>query len=605
MTKRLKHNIFSNLVVNLVAKSTKKATLNGKDYLVVPMVMLTEGVHQGSNGPLYYPNDELAKTPVVWNTKPLVVYHPERNGEGVSATLPEVLQTRSVGMIMNTTFDGQRLKAEAWIEEERADAVDDRILKAVRNNQMMEVSTGLYCDISPEEGTWNKKKYTGVARNYRPDHLAILPDMIGACSVADGAGLLRNRAQRRTAAEYEAVLETLAAKQITELSFMQIETLLWKALTDRYGIKPMGNEATPWIKAVYSNFFVYEYLTKTYRLGYELTDTGSVVLDEDAPQPVQRIEKYIPVENYSEDQPRDDDGKFSSSGGGGGGGGDKGGNKGDSGKDGVSKAFGKLSTEQATKLGRLLGRRDLDKAYTTDQIKKEIEAGRLEITDGGVIISPTGFGTTDEYRWDSAKKQYKVVKDQGYMTKNGQQTKNQKRMKKKQIEAIITANAGWQEEDREKLEALSEEQVAQIHNAVTAKPPVKNADDEEDEEGDEKEGKDGKEGEDDEKVENAKPTTLQDWMAKAPTEVKRVVNRSLQIEQQEKTRLSDAILANANNPYTKEELLKKSVEELSKLSQLAATPDFTGLGFGATRNTAPAIEQPLPVPTLNFAKAKS
>lgn len=31
-----------------------------------------------------------------------------------------------------------------------------------------------------------------VARNHRPDHLAILPDQVGACSLADGAGLIRN-----------------------------------------------------------------------------------------------------------------------------------------------------------------------------------------------------------------------------------------------------------------------------------------------------------------------------------------------------------------------------------------------------------------------------
>ena len=41
-------------------------------------------------------------------------------------------------------------------------------------------------------GDWNGKAYVGIARNYRPDHLAILPDMKGACSIADGAGLCRN-----------------------------------------------------------------------------------------------------------------------------------------------------------------------------------------------------------------------------------------------------------------------------------------------------------------------------------------------------------------------------------------------------------------------------
>jgi hypothetical protein len=37
------------------------------------------------------------------------------------------------------------------------------------------------------------RPYNFVARNYRPDHLAILPDQRGACSIEDGCGLNTNR----------------------------------------------------------------------------------------------------------------------------------------------------------------------------------------------------------------------------------------------------------------------------------------------------------------------------------------------------------------------------------------------------------------------------
>ena len=40
--------------------------MDGKDFLVAPMVMIVEGVLEGSEGPLYYPATELAKTPAVW-----------------------------------------------------------------------------------------------------------------------------------------------------------------------------------------------------------------------------------------------------------------------------------------------------------------------------------------------------------------------------------------------------------------------------------------------------------------------------------------------------------------------------------------------------------
>ena len=38
---------------------------------------------------------------------------------------------------------------------------------------------------------WNGKKYSAIAHNFAPDHLALLPDGGGACSWVDGAGMPR------------------------------------------------------------------------------------------------------------------------------------------------------------------------------------------------------------------------------------------------------------------------------------------------------------------------------------------------------------------------------------------------------------------------------
>lgn len=169
--------------------------LDGRKYLVAPMVMITEGVHQGSQGPLYYPPEELSKTPTVWNTKPIVVYHPKIDGAGVSACSPEILASRAVGMVMQTRYEDGKLKAEAWLDDEKIDRVDPRIRESIQTNRVMEVSTGLFTDNMPQQGEWRGERYTHIARNYRPDHLALLPDEKGACSTADGAGLLRNQAE--------------------------------------------------------------------------------------------------------------------------------------------------------------------------------------------------------------------------------------------------------------------------------------------------------------------------------------------------------------------------------------------------------------------------
>lgn len=257
------------IVTNLTTDLTRHETLEGRDYLVVPMVMAGEGVLNGSNGPLFYPKEELGKTPVVWNHKPVVVYHPTMNGQAISACDPDVINSQKVGLIMNTVFDetSKKLKAEAWLEKSRMDAVDPRIAQAIAANQKMEVSTGLFTDNDPTQGEYNGKQYSAIARNYRPDHLAILPDKIGAFSVADGGGLLAN-----------------------ELSFSTIRERLTDALRSKFGFDT--ESMTPWVVDVFNSFVVYEYGSpyKLYRIDYVASDVGVVLTGE--PEEVVRVTEY-------------------------------------------------------------------------------------------------------------------------------------------------------------------------------------------------------------------------------------------------------------------------------------------------------------------------
>jgi hypothetical protein len=186
---------FQTLSVSLFSKGIREAELEGRHYLVVPMVMITEGVHNGSGGPLLYLEEDLADHPALWDHKPIVVYHPK----GTACT-PSVLNNRKVGIILNTRWDSvkKKLRAEAWLEKRRMKRVDSRILEALEKGEVMEVSTGLWTDNYHIPGEWNGEKYDQVARNHKPDHLALLPDREGACSVRDGAGLLQlNQNTRR------------------------------------------------------------------------------------------------------------------------------------------------------------------------------------------------------------------------------------------------------------------------------------------------------------------------------------------------------------------------------------------------------------------------
>jgi hypothetical protein len=165
--------------------------LEGRDHYIAPVIMAVEGVLNGSNGPLYYPADELEKSAHLWNGRPVVVYHPAMYSNGFAGS-PEIFNRQKIGTIFNARVDGTSLKAEAWLDIDRLKSVDKRVLQAVKSDSMMEVSTGLIVDTDDCIGVFNGKEYQAIARNYRPDHLAILPDMTGACSIVDGAGLCRN-----------------------------------------------------------------------------------------------------------------------------------------------------------------------------------------------------------------------------------------------------------------------------------------------------------------------------------------------------------------------------------------------------------------------------
>lgn len=165
----------------------------GKPYLVVPMVMMVEGVHNGNKGPIFHSIDELGKFPESWNGIPVVINHPEVEGMSVSANSPDVIESYQVGKVYNTYVDGKKLKAEAWLDEDKLNEVSPDTLNMINDNQVLEVSVGVFSETEDTEGDWNGEHYVSTAIGHRPDHLAILTDGVGACSCADGCGIRTNK----------------------------------------------------------------------------------------------------------------------------------------------------------------------------------------------------------------------------------------------------------------------------------------------------------------------------------------------------------------------------------------------------------------------------
>ncbi len=183
------------IIANLSGRA-RRAFLHQREHVVVPLTLIVPGVLNGSQGPLYYPLDEIQKATAAWNGMPIVVRHPQgSNGRHVSARTPEVLDKQGVGEIYNAKTNG-KLTAEGWFDVERTERLDADLLRSIENGQVIALSTGLFTDNEISKGASPEGvSYDAVARNQRPDHLAILLDEQGACSVGDGCGVNVNAAK--------------------------------------------------------------------------------------------------------------------------------------------------------------------------------------------------------------------------------------------------------------------------------------------------------------------------------------------------------------------------------------------------------------------------
>jgi hypothetical protein len=198
----------------------------GKNHIVVPVVMMVEGVHYGSHGPLFHSINELGKFPDSWNGIPVVINHPEIEGRNVSANSPDIIEQQTVGRAYNTYVkDHRKLAAEAWLDMERLQNLSKEVLDHIQKGEPIEVSLGLFSDDETAEGDWNGEHYEAIAKNHRPDHLALLPCSVGACSLVDGCGLGVNSdtAMDNTVTE---MLETVTTTSVDETSpeFIRIES---------------------------------------------------------------------------------------------------------------------------------------------------------------------------------------------------------------------------------------------------------------------------------------------------------------------------------------------------------------------------------------------
>jgi hypothetical protein len=181
--------------LNVQVGKIRRERMNGRSYIVAPFVSLGPRVLNGSKGALYYPRDEIEANPGVWNNIPLTLGHPVDpvTNFPVSASDPGVKERIQLGHIHKDRTENGWRKGEAWFDEELTKNKAPEVYEKISKGEVLNLSTGLYTDNEELQGTApTGQHYDYIARNYRPDHLAILPNQDGACSPSQGCGINMN-----------------------------------------------------------------------------------------------------------------------------------------------------------------------------------------------------------------------------------------------------------------------------------------------------------------------------------------------------------------------------------------------------------------------------
>lgn len=327
----------------------RNESFQGKDYLVVPVIALTEGVLWPSNAeaPELALAAEFNRVPQGWNGRPVTISHPQLEGIPVSANHPQVLEDFAIGTIFNAEALDKKLRLEAWLDVERmqtlggdAAAIEERI----NSGEVIEVSTGLFATVEPVEGVYDGKPYKGVWSYIVPDHLAILPEgVVGACSVEGGCGMPRvntnvqvtqgsdasdattppcncsskdnctcqqgdqtqsqgqqNGAELTDQESRPSFIErmvkralSLFSTQAANISDRDVRSLLQRTLENE------GSYEAPWVIAVFDEFFVFEpdYTGKLYRMDYTLDESSFQVSFSGEPVEVATVTQFVPLDS--------------------------------------------------------------------------------------------------------------------------------------------------------------------------------------------------------------------------------------------------------------------------------------------------------------------
>lgn len=171
-----------------VSRDVRIDKFEGNDVVVYPVVMAIADVVMNES---LFPVEEYH--PDSWNDVPLTIGHPTQlDGSFLNAKLPKVIEDYAVGRVFNVKIDGNRLIGDAYVDIDKLRELSMDAFISMTHNEKLDVSTGFFCGVEEASGESKGRAYTSICRNVVPNHLALLPGDIGACSWEDGCGV-RNK----------------------------------------------------------------------------------------------------------------------------------------------------------------------------------------------------------------------------------------------------------------------------------------------------------------------------------------------------------------------------------------------------------------------------
>lgn len=245
---------------------TRTEYMDGREYLVAPAVIIVEGVLNGS----YVPAGEIEISTYSWNGRPIPVHHPPI---GNSANEPAIIETQVIGSFFGAQYKNNGLVGEMWFDVAKANKLGGdaaATIEAVANGEMIELSTAYWSWQLQQSGEFNGKGYESITSHILPDHVAVLPGDVGACSINDGCGVPRlNHEEKRMnyfimvgGQKMELQLHDFGERKpqchrtnVEGMSFRDVGKAL-KAAVDM--VTEIATNHWIWIEDVYDDYFVYE-----------------------------------------------------------------------------------------------------------------------------------------------------------------------------------------------------------------------------------------------------------------------------------------------------------------------------------------------------------